>query len=75
VSPVKYELGVYIPEDDILHSPFVQLLDHYDMKTYGAVALNLHLWRCEQLHALVALPSHHQGSTSRYISGSWLVGS
>jgi hypothetical protein len=20
VSPVKYELGVYIPEDDILHS-------------------------------------------------------
>jgi hypothetical protein len=21
VSPVKYELGFYIPEDDILHSP------------------------------------------------------
>jgi hypothetical protein len=24
VSPVKYELGFYIPEDDILHSPTVK---------------------------------------------------
>jgi hypothetical protein len=26
VSPVKYELGVYIPEDDILHSDRRELL-------------------------------------------------
>jgi hypothetical protein len=24
MSPVKYELGFYIPEDDILHSPPVK---------------------------------------------------
>jgi hypothetical protein len=29
VSPVRYELGVYIPEDDILHSQ-----SHVDLKCY-----------------------------------------
>jgi hypothetical protein len=29
VSPVKYELGIYIPEDDILHSHC-----HEDRKSY-----------------------------------------
>jgi hypothetical protein len=29
VSPVKYELGVYIPEDDILHSHRQENLKSY----------------------------------------------
>jgi hypothetical protein len=29
VSPVKYELGFYIPEDDILHSPRRENLKSY----------------------------------------------
>jgi hypothetical protein len=29
VSPVKYELGVYIPEDDILHSDCRENLKSY----------------------------------------------
>jgi hypothetical protein len=29
VSPVKYELGFYIPEDDILHSQFCKNLNSY----------------------------------------------
>jgi hypothetical protein len=32
VSPVKYELGFYIPEDDILHSP-----RHENLKSYIAL--------------------------------------
>jgi hypothetical protein len=30
VSPVKYELGFYIPEDDILHSQRRENLKSYD---------------------------------------------
>jgi hypothetical protein len=29
VSPVKYELGFYITEDDILHSHLREILDSY----------------------------------------------
>jgi hypothetical protein len=29
MSPVKYELGFYIPEDDILHSPRRENLKYY----------------------------------------------
>jgi hypothetical protein len=29
VSPVKYELGLYIPEDDILHSHCLEILRSY----------------------------------------------
>jgi hypothetical protein len=32
VSPVKYELGFYIPEDDILHSHHRENLKSYIMK-------------------------------------------
>jgi hypothetical protein len=32
VSPVKYELGIYIPEDDILHSHH-----HENLKSYIAL--------------------------------------
>jgi hypothetical protein len=32
VSPVKYEMGSYIPEDDILHSPRRE-----DLKSYKAL--------------------------------------
>jgi hypothetical protein len=32
VSPVKYELGLYIPEDDILHSHRRE-----NLKSYNAV--------------------------------------
>jgi hypothetical protein len=40
VSPVKYELGFYIPEDDILHSHCRENLKsyttkHFSMKTYA----------------------------------------
>jgi hypothetical protein len=31
VSPVKYELGFYIPEDDILHSPRRENLKSYKL--------------------------------------------
>jgi hypothetical protein len=37
VSPVKYELGFYIPEDDILHSRCRE-----DLKSYtGTLSTNL----------------------------------
>jgi hypothetical protein len=29
VSPVKYELSFYIPEDDILHSDYREILKSY----------------------------------------------
>jgi hypothetical protein len=29
VSPVRYELGFYIPEDDILHSHYLEDLQSY----------------------------------------------
>jgi hypothetical protein len=31
MSPVKYELGFYIPEDDILHSHCRENLKSYDV--------------------------------------------
>jgi hypothetical protein len=42
VSPVKYELGFYIPEDDTLHSHCRENLKSYiiqneTVKTYGGV--------------------------------------
>jgi hypothetical protein len=33
VSPVKYELGFYIPEDGILHSPRRENLKSYTIST------------------------------------------
>jgi hypothetical protein len=33
VSPVRYELGLYIPEDDILHSPRRENLKSYTALT------------------------------------------
>jgi hypothetical protein len=33
VSPVKYEMGFYIPEDDILHSHCRENLKSYIVKT------------------------------------------
>jgi hypothetical protein len=33
VSPVKYELGFYIPEDDIVHSDRREVLNPYNMCT------------------------------------------
>jgi hypothetical protein len=38
VCPVKYELGFYIPEDDILHS-------HRREKLKSYIALGWTLWR------------------------------
>jgi hypothetical protein len=32
VSPVRYELGSYIPEDDILHSRRCENLKSYDIR-------------------------------------------
>jgi hypothetical protein len=37
VSPVKYELGFYIPEDDILHSHRREYLKSYIALTGWAV--------------------------------------
>jgi hypothetical protein len=34
VSPVKYELGFYIPEDDILHSQCRETLKSYKATTF-----------------------------------------
>jgi hypothetical protein len=34
VSPVKYELGFYIPEDDILHSHRLKNLKSYYIPTF-----------------------------------------
>jgi hypothetical protein len=41
VSPVKYELGFYIPEDDILHSHRRENLKSYIALTGWTV-----YWRC-----------------------------
>jgi hypothetical protein len=35
VSPVKYELGFYIPEDDLLHSD-----RHENLKSYIIISLS-----------------------------------
>jgi hypothetical protein len=45
VSPVKYELGFYIPEDGILHSHRRE-----DMKSY-----NLLLWQLLIIHQSLPL--------------------
>jgi hypothetical protein len=37
VSPVKYELGFYIPEDDVLHSDRSENLKSY-IQAYGVTA-------------------------------------
>jgi hypothetical protein len=37
VSPVKYELGFYIPEDDILHSRRRENLKYYTALTGWAL--------------------------------------
>jgi hypothetical protein len=43
VSPVKYELGIYIPEDDILHSHRCENLKSYtDLKQFELFGLNIH---------------------------------
>jgi hypothetical protein len=34
VSPVRYELGFYIPEDDILHSRRLENLKSYILMTF-----------------------------------------
>jgi hypothetical protein len=36
VSPVKYELGFYIPDDDILHSDRREYLRSYDDNIHSA---------------------------------------
>jgi hypothetical protein len=41
VSPVKYELGFYIPEDDILHS-----YRRENLKSYIALTGWTLKWRC-----------------------------
>jgi hypothetical protein len=37
VPPVKYELGFYIPEDDILHSDRRENLKSYKLQNYNAI--------------------------------------
>jgi hypothetical protein len=37
VSPVKYELAFYIPQDDILHSQYRENLKSYIALTGGAL--------------------------------------
>jgi hypothetical protein len=59
VSPVKYELGFYIPGDDILHSHRSETLKSYinlstlepaelgkTMKTYGGVDIYIYISTC-----------------------------
>jgi hypothetical protein len=43
VSPVKYELGLYIPEDDILHSHGRENLKSYIALTVWAVRWRLNV--------------------------------
>jgi hypothetical protein len=40
VSPVKYELGFYIPEDDILHSHRYDNIKSYMNRLLAEVARN-----------------------------------
>jgi hypothetical protein len=40
VSSVRYELGFYVPEDSILHSPRRE-----NFKSYIALTVCAHLWR------------------------------
>jgi hypothetical protein len=39
MSPVKYELGFYIPEDDILHSDLRENLKAYKLKSFKKSAI------------------------------------
>jgi hypothetical protein len=40
VSPVRYELGLYIPEDGILHSH-----RHENLKSFFVVSVSYILWK------------------------------
>jgi hypothetical protein len=44
VSPVKYELGVYIPEDDILHSH-----RSGNLSSYSELRLSEYITHCRSL--------------------------
>jgi hypothetical protein len=45
VSPVKYELGFYIPEDDILHSHRRESFESYSVLTSASLAYKEMLWQ------------------------------
>jgi hypothetical protein len=40
VSPVKYELGIYIPEDDILHSHHRENLKSYNERGHSCLSVS-----------------------------------
>jgi hypothetical protein len=56
VSPVKYELGFYIPEDDILHSHRRENLKYASLVLLSAAAV--HIARTAlQFHLLRSVPT------------------
>jgi hypothetical protein len=63
MSPVRYELGFYIPEDDILHSHCRENLESYISHNFGEESTFLLLLGIEPLflglpaHNLVAMPT------------------
>jgi hypothetical protein len=52
VSPVKYELGFYIPEDDILHSHCRESL-----KSYNVIACSTHVSKVKSTELCGLLPN------------------
>jgi hypothetical protein len=52
VSPVKYELGFYIPEDDILHSHCHGNLQSYDEQIDCGITQAVRVLSQVRLHAI-----------------------
>jgi hypothetical protein len=63
VSPVKYDLGFYIPDDDILHSHCRENLKSYIALTGWALQ-----WRCNV--SPVILKGRKKGRREREVGGS-----
>jgi hypothetical protein len=76
VSPVKYELGLYIPEDDIIHSHCRENLKSYTFPSVVISFPNIHpmgiLFRKEknvaqsfQYYLYIKIPVNHQPNHTR----------
>jgi hypothetical protein len=74
VSPVKYELGFYIPEDGILHSHCRENLKSYLVPLYGKVLVRVSAYFVSELptgfHGLSGLLGGKDTLYSQHVSAN-----
>jgi hypothetical protein len=73
VFPVKYKLGFYIPEDDILHSHSREILKSYVFNIELLLSISFYLYMCMRLSLLpcvlhVTSTAHHNLITETILS-------